>query len=138
MFLNKFDVFYPPPSPFPHLLETPLSHPCERPCECHLFNGSLIPSTDNFILRKYGVLTDVLLLFPGAYGVVNLVIERTTGRDYACKVLPKQRGKLKPEKLARKILTEVELLNRVQVRARPHIIPTTCSYYYCFPTSGCT
>lgn len=50
----------------------------------------------------------------GAYGVVNLVIERSSGRDYACKVLPKQRGRLTPEKLARKILTEVELLSRVQ------------------------
>lgn len=53
----------------------------------------------------------------GAYGVVNLVIERTSGRDYACKVLPKQRGRLTPEKLARKILTEVELLSRVQESA---------------------
>lgn len=55
----------------------------------------------------------------GAYGVVNLVIERSSGRDYACKVLPKKRGRLTPEKLARKILTEVELLNRVQVRTTP-------------------
>lgn len=51
--------------------------------------------------------------------MVNLVIERSSGRDYACKVLPKHRGRLTPEKLARKILTEVELLNRVQVRPMP-------------------
>ena len=53
--------------------------------------------------------------FAGAYGVVHLVIDRQTGKDYACKVLPKQRGKVSPEKLARKIRTEVELLSRVQV-----------------------
>ena len=55
------------------------------------------------------------MLCTGAYGVVHLVIERATGRDFACKVLPKQRGKIAPEKLARKIRTEVELLCRVQV-----------------------
>ena len=43
------------------------------------------------------------------------MIDRQTGRDYACKVLPKQRGKVAPEKLARKIRTEVELLSRMQV-----------------------
>ena len=58
------------------------------------------------------------LLYAGAYGVVHLVIERATGRDFACKVLPKQRGKVAPEKLARKIRTEVELLCRVQVPPR--------------------
>ena len=58
----------------------------------------------------------LVALAAGAYGVVNLVIERSTGRDFACKILPKQRGQLTPEKLARKIRTEVELLMRVQVR----------------------
>jgi serine/threonine protein kinase len=66
------------------------------------------------------------LLHTGAYGVVHLVIERVTGRDFACKVLPKQRGKVAPEKLARKIRTEVELLCRVQVSLFTAWDPVCC------------
>lgn len=50
----------------------------------------------------------------GAYGVVNLCVDRRTGREYACKVLPKVRGRLTPAKTAKKIWQEVELLSRVQ------------------------
>ena len=58
------------------------------------------------------------------------MIDRQTGRDYACKVLPKQRGKVAPEKLARKIRTEVELLSRVQVSERR---PLTSDLLPCGP-----
>jgi len=61
---------------------------------------------------------------------VHLVIDRQTGRDYACKVLPKQRGKVAPEKLARKIRTEVELLRRMQVTYRMEDAFCECSSFY--------
>ncbi len=44
-------------------------------------------------------------------------MDRQTGREYACKVLPKVRGRLTPAKTARKIWQEVELLTRVQTCA---------------------
>lgn len=50
----------------------------------------------------------------GAYGVVNLCVDRRSGSEYACKVLPKVRGRLTPAKTAKKIWQEVELLSRVQ------------------------
>lgn len=34
----------------------------------------------------------------GAYGTVNLVVDRRTGFEYACKSLPKTRGRLTPAK----------------------------------------
>lgn len=46
--------------------------------------------------------------------MVNLCVDRRTGREYACKVLPKVRGRLTPAKTAKKIWQEVELLSRVQ------------------------
>lgn len=44
-------------------------------------------------------------------------MDRQTGREYACKVLPKVRGRLTPAKTAKKIWQEVELLTRVQTCA---------------------
>ena len=64
--------------------------------------------------RHAVVLTLRLFTTAGAYGVVNLCVDRRTGREYACKVLPKVRGRLTPAKTAKKIWQEVELLSRVQ------------------------
>lgn len=50
----------------------------------------------------------------GAYGVVNLVIDKQSGQELAVKLLPKVRGKLSKEKTLRKVRKEIELLARVQ------------------------
>lgn len=50
----------------------------------------------------------------GAYGQVQLVIERATGQCAAVKLLPKIRGKLSKEKTMKKIRKEVELMASIQ------------------------
>jgi serine/threonine protein kinase len=63
---------------------------------------------------RHTVVSTSRLFIAGAYGVVSLCVDRRTGREYACKVLPKVRGRLTPAKTAKKIWQEVELLSRVQ------------------------
>lgn len=50
----------------------------------------------------------------GAYGQVQLVVERATGQCAAVKLLPKVRGKLSKEKTMKKIRKEVELMGSIQ------------------------
>lgn len=50
----------------------------------------------------------------GAYGQVQLVVERATGQCAAVKLLPKIRGKLSKEKTMKKIRKEVELMGSIQ------------------------
>ncbi|DBB09202.1 TPA: hypothetical protein ACH3X3_007794 [Trebouxia sp. C0006] len=50
----------------------------------------------------------------GAYGQVQLVVQRATGQCAAVKLLPKVRGKLSKEKTMKKIRKEVELMGSIQ------------------------
>lgn len=57
--------------------------------------------------------TEGRFLGQGAYGTVHCVIDRRTGVEYACKTLPKVRGRLTAAKTAKKIWAEVDIHARV-------------------------